>query len=183
MKFTPTEIADVVSIEPEVFTDQRGFFFESWHAEKFAREGLTAGFVQDNHSMSELGTLRGLHYQVPPRAQGKLVRVIHGTVFDVAVDLRRSSPTFGKWVGLWLSADSKHSIWIPSGFAHGFYVTTPQAEVVYKSADVYSPAEERVIRWDDPDIGIEWPLLDGRDPLLSEKDTAGVGLAEADCFP
>jgi len=183
MKVAPTEIADVVSIEPEVFTDQRGFFFESWHAEKFAQEGITARFVQDNHSMSEMGTLRGLHYQVPPKAQGKLVRVIRGTVFDVAVDLRRSSPTFGKWVGLWLSAESKQSVWIPSGFAHGFYVTTPQAEVVYKSTDVYSPADERVIRWDDPDIGVEWPLLEGQEPLLSEKDAAGLKLAEADCFP
>ncbi len=183
MKLIPSEIADVVSIEPEVFTNQRGFFFESWHAQKFAQEGFTASFVQDNHSMSEMGTLRGLHYQVPPKAQGKLVRVIRGTVFDVAVDLRRSSPTFGKWVGLWLSAESKQSVWIPSGFAHGFYVTTPQAEVVYKSTDVYSPADERVIRWDDPDIGVEWPLLEGQEPLLSEKDAAGLRLAEADCFP
>jgi len=183
MKVVPTEIADVVIIEPEVFTDQRGFFFETWHADKFAREGFTADFVQDNHSMSEMGALRGLHYQVPPRAQGKLVRVIRGSVFDVAVDLRRSSPTFGKWVGLWLSAESKHSLWIPVGFAHGFYVTTPQAEVVYKCTEVYSPAEERVLRWDDPDIGIDWPLLDGQDPLLSEKDAEGLRLAEADCFP
>lgn len=183
MRFIPTEIPDVVGIEPEVFTDQRGFFFESWHAEKFSREGLTAGFVQDNHSMSEMGVVRGLHYQVPPRAQGKLIRVIRGSVFDVAVDLRRSSPTFGRWVGLWLSAESKHSLWIPVGFAHGFYVATQQAEVVYKCTEVYSPLEERVIRWDDPDIGIDWPLPDGQEPLLSKKDAAGLRLAEADCFP
>jgi dTDP-4-dehydrorhamnose 3,5-epimerase len=183
MKLIPSEIAEVVIIEPEVFTDQRGFFFESWHAEKFAREGLAADFVQDNHSMSEMGTLRGLHYQVPPRAQGKLVRVVRGTVFDVAVDLRRSSPTFGKWVGLSLSAESKRSVWIPAGFAHGFYVMTPQAEVVYKCTEAYSPTEERVLRWDDPDLDIEWPLSEGQDPLLSEKDAAGLRLAEADCFP
>ena len=183
MKLVPTEIPDVVIIQPEVFTDQRGFFFESWHAEKFAREGLPGDFVQDNHSMSEMGTLRGLHYQVPPRAQGKLVRVVRGSVYDVAVDLRRSSPTFGKWVGLWLTAESKYSLWIPVGFAHGFYVTAPHAEVVYKCTEVYSPAEERTIRWDDPDIGIEWPLLKDQEPVLSEKDAAGLGLADADCFP
>lgn len=183
MKFTPTQIGDVVIVEPAVFTDQRGYFFESWHAEKFAQAGFRAHFVQDNHSLSEMGTLRGLHYQLPPKAQGKLVRVVRGTVFDVAVDLRRSSKTFGKWVGLPLSAESRRSVWIPPGFAHGFYVTTPQAEVIYKCTEVYSPAEERVLRWDDPEVGIEWPLLEGREPLLSEKDGAGSSLSEADCFP
>ena len=183
MKLIPSEIAEVVIIEPEVFTDERGFFLEFWHSEKFAREGLAVDFVQDNYSMSQMGTLRGLHYQVPPRAQGKLVRVVRGSVFDVAVDLRRSSPTFGQWVGLWLSAESRQSLWIPIGFAHGFYVTTPQADVVYKCTDVYSRSDERVIRWDDPDIGIEWPLLEDQEPVLSDKDSAGLGLAEADCFP
>lgn len=183
MKLVPTEIPDVLIIQPEVFSDQRGFFFESWHAEKFARAGLADDFLQDNHSMSEMGTLRGLHYQVPPRAQGKLVRVVRGSIYDVAVDLRRSSPTFGQWAGLWLTAASRYSLWIPVGFAHGFYVTAPQAEVVYKCTAVHSPSEERVIRWDDPDLGIEWPLMKDQAPVVSEKDAAGLAFAEADCFP
>ncbi len=172
MRFLPTEIADVLLIQPQVFRDQRGFFFESWHAKKFAEQGIDVEFVQDNHSKSERGSLRGLHFQ-QPMAQGKLVRVVKGKVFDVAVDLRQSSETYGRWVGTWLSARNKEMMWIPSDFAHGFYVVSVIAEVIYKCTELYSPDYEHVIRWDDPEVGINWPLINSQDPRLSSKDTAG----------
>lgn len=181
MIFRPTEIADIILVEPRVFADDRGFFMETWHAQKFAAGGVEAGFVQDNHSRSCAGTLRGLHYQIR-NTQGKLVRAVVGEIFDVAVDLRRSSKTFGRWVGRRLSAANRHQLWIPSGFAHGFYVTTEVAEVVYKCTDFYAAASERTIRFDDPQLGIDWPLTSGQPPLLSPKDALGSGLDEAECF-
>jgi len=181
MKFTRTEIPDVILIEPDVFADERGFFVESWHKKKFAAEGLDEDFVQDNHSRSVKGTLRGLHYQIR-QPQGKLVRVTVGEVFDVAVDIRRSSPTFGKWVGARLSAANFHMFWVPPGFAHGFYVLSDVAEFQYKCTDYYAPEHERSIIWDDPDIGIEWPLVDASEPLLSAKDQTGVSFKAAETF-
>lgn len=181
MRFLPTEIPEVLLIEPQVFGDSRGFFMETWHAAKFAAAGLDCNFVQDNHSMSVQGTLRGLHYQIR-KPQGKLVRVISGEVFDVAVDLRKSSPFFGRWVGEILSAENKKMLWVPPGFAHGFYVLSPEAEFVYKCTELYAPEHECCIRWDDPDLGIVWPLL-AQAPLLSAKDLAGVSLAEAELYP
>lgn len=180
MKFTPTAIPDVVLIEPQVFADERGFFMETWQRRKFAEAGIDVDFVQDNHSRSVKGTLRGLHYQLPPHAQGKLVRVTVGEVFDVAVDIRRGSPTFGRWVGEYLSAENKRMLWIPPGFAHGFYVTSDVAEFQYKCTDYYAPECERCIRWDDPQLAIAWPLAG--EPLVSAKDAAGVRLADAECF-
>ncbi len=182
MRFLPTEIPDVVRVEPRVIEDHRGFFFESWNARAFELAGLQATFVQDNHSRSSRGSLRGLHYQIP-HVQGKLVRVIQGTVFDVAVDLRRSSPTFGRSVGTWLSAEDKGMLWIPPGFAHGFYVTSRTAEFAYKCTEFYSPEDERTLRWDDPDLGIEWPLIDGEPPILSPKDADGALLRQAEHYP
>ncbi|MBU2539067.1 MAG: dTDP-4-dehydrorhamnose 3,5-epimerase [Proteobacteria bacterium] len=181
MRFFPTEIPEVLLIEPQVFGDSRGFFMETWHAAKFAAAGLDYNFVQDNHSMSVQGTLRGLHYQIR-NPQGKLVRVISGEVFDVAVDLRKSSPFFGRWVGEILSAENKKMLWLPPGFAHGFYVLSPEAEFVYKCTELYAPEHECCIRWDDPGLGIVWPLLT-QAPLLSAKDLAGVSLAEAELYP
>ncbi|MBA3003345.1 MAG: dTDP-4-dehydrorhamnose 3,5-epimerase [Desulfurivibrio sp.] len=181
MRFLPTEISEVLLIEPQVFGDSRGFFMETWHAAKFAAAGLDCNFVQDNHSMSVQGTLRGLHYQIR-KPQGKLVRVISGEVFDVAVDLRKSSPFFGRWVGEILSAENKKILWVPPGFAHGFYVLSPEAEFVYKCTELYAPEHECCIRWDDPQLGIVWPLL-AQAPLLSAKDLAGVSLAEAELYP
>ena len=181
MRFTPTAIPDVVLVEPTVFGDARGFFMETWHAEKFAAAGIGAGFVQDNHSRSSQGILRGLHYQVA-RPQGKLLRVVVGEVFDVAVDLRRSSPTFGRWTGVTLSAANRLQLWIPPGFAHGFYVTGGHAEVVYKCTDLYSPADERTLAWDDPDVGVHWPLVGGAAPTLSPKDAAGAAFRDAPTF-
>ena len=169
-------------VEPRVFDDGRGFFLESWERKKFAAGGIDVDFVQDNHSRSAQGVLRGLHYQIQ-QPQGKLVRVTHGVVFDVAVDLRRSSPTFGRWVGVELSAENKRMLWVPPGFAHGFYVTSAEAEFLYKCTDYYAPQYERSIRWDDADIGIRWPLVDGRPPVLAAKDANGVALKEAECFP
>lgn len=169
MKFTPTEIADVILIEPDVFGDNRGFFMETWHAEKFAAGGITADFVQDNHSRSSQGILRGLHYQIR-KPQGKLVRVLSGEVFDVAVDLRKKSATFGQWVGMHLSADNNKILWIPPGFAHGFYVISRQADFFYKCTDFYAPEYERIIRWNDPDLGIDWHLLADTPPVLAPKD-------------
>ena len=181
MKVTPTAISDVLVIEPKVFGDERGFFFESWNARTLAAAGLNAHFVQDNHSRSLRNVLRGLHYQVE-HAQGKLVRVIAGAVFDVAVDLRRSSPTFGRWIGETLSADNKRMLWVPPGFGHGFYVTQGPAEVQYKCSDYYAPEHERCIRWDDPELAIEWPL--NGEPILSDRDRLkGQPFARADCFP
>jgi len=181
MNVTPTTLADVWLIEPKVFGDARGFFFESYNRQTFnAATGLAVDFVQDNHSKSTRGVLRGLHYQLPPRAQGKLVRVVQGEVFDVAVDIRKSSPTFGRWVGDILSAENKRQLWIPPGFAHGFVTLSDTAEFLYKTTDTYAPASERCIRWDDPALGIDWKL-DGP-PLVSAKDALGSAFADATVF-
>ncbi len=182
MKFISTSLPGVIIIEPEVFTDSRGFFMETWEKRKFARAGITANFVQDNHSKSVRGTLRGLHYQIR-QPQGKLVRVIAGEVFDVAVDIRKSSPTFGQWVGLHLSAENKHQIWVPPGFAHGFYVLTEAAEFTYKCTDFYAPEYERTILWNDKDLAINWPLKPGFPLVLSEKDKAGIPFEKAEVYP
>lgn len=180
MKFLPTTIPDVIVVEPQVFGDERGFFMETWQRTTFAENGIDFDFVQDNHSLSGKGILRGLHYQIK-HPQGKLVRVIKGEVFDVAVDIRASSPTFGKWVGVSLSEENKNMLWIPPGFAHGFYVTSETAEFVYKCTDFYAPEYERSIIWNDPDIGITWPQ-DQNAPLLSDKDRAGIPFAKAEVF-
>ena len=181
MKTIVTDIPDVLIFEPALHGDRRGYFMETWRADLFETAGIGHSFVQDNQSSSHRGVLRGLHYQVK-HSQGMLVRVISGSVFDVAVDLRKSSPTFGEWVGAELSADNRRLIWVPPGFGHGFYVLSEQAEFVYKCTDYYAPQHERVLRYDDPDIGIEWPLVPGVETILSEKDLDGVGLAEADLF-
>ena len=181
MQFTPTRIPDVILIEPHVFGDERGFFMETYQAQKFTKAGLPTSYVQDNHSRSRQGTLRGLHYQIR-QAQGKLMRVIAGEVFDVAVDIRRSSPTFGQWVDMLLSANNKRQLWIPPGFAHGFYVISEWAELLYKTTDFYAPEWERTIRWDDPDLGIPWPLQDGQLPILSARDAQGKPLREAEIY-
>jgi dTDP-4-dehydrorhamnose 3,5-epimerase len=180
MEFQRLEIPEVVLIKPKVFGDERGWFFEVWEARKFAAAGLDVPFVQDNYSRSVKGTLRGLHYQIQ-QPQGKLVRVTQGEVFDVAVDLRRSSPTFGKWVGTILSGDNKHQLWVPPGFAHGFYVLSESAEFFYKCTDFYAPQHERTLRWDDPELGVAWPLKGA--PILSPKDQQGKPLADADSYP
>ena len=182
MQFEPTAIADVILIRPRVFGDARGFFLESWEEKKFAAAGITAKFVQDNHSRSARHTLRGLHYQ-KPNTQGKLVRVVDGTVFDVAVDVRRSSPTFGRWVGVTLSAESHEMLWVPPGFAHGFLVLSESADFLYRCTDFYAPAHEHAIRWNDPDLGVKWPLPSGVEPLLSAKDAAAGRFRDADVFP
>lgn len=181
MKFTSTEIPDVVLIEPDVYGDERGFFMETYHRDKFIEAGITADFVQDNHSKSKRGILRGLHYQIE-QPQGKLVRVVAGEVFDVAVDLRRSSPSFGQWVGEYLSAEDKKMLWIPPGFAHGFYVTSESAEFVYKCTELYAPEHERSLYWNDSSLNISWPLIDDKPPLLSEKDRQAPTLANVECF-
>lgn len=178
MKFIPTRIPEVVLIEPQVFGDERGFFMETWHAQKFADAGLPSQFVQDNHSKSARGILRGLHYQIQ-QPQGKLVRVVSGEVYDVAVDLRRNSPSFGQWVGELLSADNKRMLWVPPGFAHGFYVTSESAEFVYKCTDFYAPQHEHALRWDCSELAIDWPLVNAKPPLLSAKDAAAPGFAGA----
>ena len=180
MKFTPTPIPGVLVVEPAVYGDQRGFFMETWHAEKFRAAGLDLDFVQDNHSGSGHNTIRGLHYQVD-RPQGKLVRVVAGEIFDVAVDLRRSSPTFGKWIGAALSAANRLQVYVPPGFAHGFCVTSEHAEVVYKCTDLYFPEHEHTLRWDDPEIGIAWPL-GAEPPLVSPRDAAGRSFREIPTF-
>ncbi len=177
---TPTAIPDVLILEPKVFGDSRGFFFESFNAKDFAQAtGLKVDFVQDNHSRSGQGVLRGLHYQLE-QAQGKLVRVVRGAVFDVAVDIRKSSPTFGRWVGCELSEDNHRQFWVPPGFAHGFVVLSETADFLYKTTDYYAPAHERCIAWNDPAIGITWPP--GLAPQLSAKDQAGLPLAQAEVF-
>ena len=181
MKFTPTSIPDVILIEPRVFGDQRGFFMETYQARRFAAAGIPTGFVQDNHSGSQRGSLRGLHYQIR-QSQGKLVRVVVGEVFDVAVDLRRNSPSFGRWESARLSAENKMQIWIPPGFAHGFYVLSDWAELVYKATDFYAPEWERTLLWNDPEIDIEWPLIEGQPPLLSTKDAQGTRFHDADTY-
>jgi dTDP-4-dehydrorhamnose 3,5-epimerase len=181
MHAIPTAIPEVLIIEPKVFGDARGFFFESYNARAFAQAtGLNLNFVQDNHSRSARGVLRGLHYQLK-QAQGKLVRVVRGSVFDVAVDVRKPSPTFGRWVGVELSESNQRQLWVPAGFAHGFLVTSDSADFLYKTTDYYAPEHERCIAWNDPAIGIEWPL-DGSAPALSAKDQQGVPLAQAEVF-
>jgi dTDP-4-dehydrorhamnose 3,5-epimerase len=181
VKITLTRIPDVVVIEPQVFGDARGFFFESYNEKKLAAAlSRPMSFVQDNHSRSARGVLRGLHYQLP-HPQGKLVRVVQGEIFDVAVDLRRGSPTFGKWESDVLSADNKRQLWVPEGFAHGFLVLSETAEVLYKTTEYHHPADEHCLSWDDPAIGIAWPL-DGARPLISAKDAAGKPLAQARLF-
>ncbi|MFB4391646.1 MULTISPECIES: dTDP-4-dehydrorhamnose 3,5-epimerase [unclassified Pseudomonas] len=181
MNIVHTEIPEVLIVEPKVFGDSRGFFFESFNAREFAAEaGFEAGFVQDNHSRSSQGVLRGLHYQVE-NPQGKLVRVVQGEVLDVAVDIRRSSPTFGKWVATRLNAADHRQFWIPPGFAHGFLVLSESADFLYKTTDYYNPAAERCIRWDDPDLAINWGLREP--PKLSAKDQAGVRLRDTELFP
>ena len=180
MRVTPTAIPDVLIIEPKVFGDERGFFFESFNACAFAQAtGLDVAFVQDNHSKSAKNVLRGLHYQLPPKAQGKLVRVLQGEVFDVAVDLRKGSKTFGHWVGRILSAENKQQLWIPPGLAHGFLTLSDSAEFLYKTTDYYSPEHERSLLWNDPALAIDWPL-DGS-PILAAKDAAAKPFAEAEC--
>ena len=180
MKLTPTALPDVLLIEPRVFSDGRGFFFESWNKRSLAAAGLGADFVQDNHSRSVRNVLRGLHYQIE-HAQGKLVRVSSGEVFDVAVDLRKASPTFGRSVGMTLSAENKQMLWIPPGFAHGFLVLSEAAEFLYKTTDYWYPEHERTLLWNDPALGIVWPLAGA--PALAAKDAAGRPLALADVFP
>ncbi len=180
MRVAPTAIADVLLIEPKVFADERGFFFESFNERAFAQAtGIAVTFVQDNHSRSVKNTLRGLHYQIR-QPQGKLVRVIAGEIFDVVVDLRRSSPTFGKWVGHNLSADNKNIVWIPAGFAHGFAVLSEYADFLYKTTDYWAPQHERTLLWNDPDLAIAWPLAG--EPILTAKDRAGKRLSEAEVF-
>lgn len=181
MQAIPTAIPEVIILQPKVFGDARGFFFESYNARAFVQAtGLDVNFVQDNHSRSARGVLRGLHYQLK-QAQGKLVRVVRGSVFDVAVDVRKSSPTFGRWVGVELSESNQRQMWVPAGFAHGFLVTSESADFLYKTTDYYAPEHERCIAWNDPAIGIEWPL-DGGAPVLSAKDQQGVPLARAEVF-
>lgn len=181
MKVIQTAIPDLLILEPKVFGDTRGFFMESFNARSFQEAtGLNVDFVQDNHSRSAKGVLRGLHYQIQ-QAQGKLVRVVRGSVFDVAVDLRKGSPTFGKWEGVELSEENNRQFWIPPGFAHGFLVTSDSADFLYKTTDYYAPEHERSLAWNDPDVGVEWPL-DGA-PLLSAKDLAGKRLSECETFP
>jgi len=180
MQIHTTAIADVLILEPKVFGDERGFFYESFNQQRFSEAtGIEVNFVQDNHSKSAKNVLRGLHYQIE-QAQGKLVRVVAGEVFDVAVDIRRSSPTFGRWVGTYLSAENRRQMWIPEGFAHGFVVTSESAEFLYKTTDYWAPQFERCILWNDPAIGIDWALQGT--PMLSGKDQAGSSLANAEVF-
>ena len=181
MTANPLAIPEVILFEPRVFGDDRGFFYESFNAREFSKStGIEAHFVQDNHSRSQRGVLRGLHYQLPPHAQGKLVRVVQGEVFDVAVDIRKASPTFGKWVGTVLSAENRHQLWIPPGFAHGFVTLSEHAEFLYKTTNFYAPDAERCISWDDAEIGIDWPCAEP--PSLSEKDKRGVPFVQAEVF-
>ena len=181
MNVTPTQIPEVLILEPKVFGDDRGFFLESFNAKTFREKaGVNFDFVQDNHSRSARNVLRGLHYQLQ-QPQGKLVRVVVGEVYDVAVDIRRHSPTFGKSVGVTLSAENKRMLWVPPGFAHGFLVTSDAAEFLYKTTDYYAPAHERTLLWNDLALAISWPLQG--DPILSKKDIAGTPLAQADVFP
>lgn len=179
MKLTPGSVPGLVVVEPRVFRDERGLFLESFNAARFEELGLPVTFVQDNHSRSKRGVLRGLHYQIN-RPQGKLVTVVHGEVFDVAVDIRRGSPTFGRWHGMILSAATPTLLWIPPGFAHGFCVLSDEADFLYKCTDLYSPADDRAIRWNDPAIAIDWPVSD---PSLSPKDSLAPLLADADLPP
>ena len=180
MKVIKTMIPDVKIIEPTVFGDERGFFMETWQQKLFEEQvaGKEMHFVQDNHSKSKQGILRGLHFQ-SENTQGKLVRVVSGEVFDVAVDVREGSETFGQWVGVYLSSENKRQLWVPEGFAHGFYVTSKEAEFVYKCTDYYNPQAEHFIAWNDPEIGIEWPIPEGEQPMLSDKDREALCLANS----
>lgn len=181
MKFIPSKITDVILIEPDVFGDHRGFFMETWQRKTFAENGIDYDFVQDNHSKSEHGILRGLHYQIK-QPQGKLVRVVSGAVFDVAVDMRHCSKTFGQWVGYELSSENKKMLWVPPGFAHGFYVMSDSAEFVYKCTDYYAPEYERSVIWNDPELNIDWPLVNDKEPVLSEKDAAAPNFSDAELY-
>lgn len=184
MKVETTSLSGVLLIEPVLFSDQRGFFLESFNRRRFEQAvGAPVNFVQDSHSRSSLGVLRGLHYQSAPHAQAKLVRVTRGRVFDVAVDLRRSSPSFGRWIGTELSEENHRQLWVPAGCAHGFLVLSEQADFLYKTTDYYAPSAERSIRWDDSQIGIQWPLDAVGMPILSGKDMAAVPFSQAECFP
>jgi len=180
IEFTTTEIPGVILIKPKLSRDDRGFFLESYEARKFAEIGISEQFVQDNQSGSHQGTLRGLHYQIR-QPQGKLIRVVTGKVYDVAVDLRQSSPTFGRWIGVELSAENRLQLWVPKGFAHGFYVVSDWAEIIYKVTDYYDPESERVLLWSDATVGVTWPLS-GKPPILSDKDLRGLPLNRADVF-
>jgi dTDP-4-dehydrorhamnose 3,5-epimerase len=181
VRLIETDLQGVVIIEPRVFGDDRGFFMETWNERVFADLGISARFVQDNHSRSSQGILRGLHYQIS-HAQGKLVRVASGEIYDVAVDLRRDSPSFGRWEGVILSAENRRMLWVPPGFAHGFYVLSEDADFLYKCTDYYAPEHERTIRWNDPDLAIDWPLVDGQSPTLSDKDARGADFRAAEVF-
>lgn len=181
MRIIETALDAVKLIEPTVFGDDRGFFMETWNRAGFAEAGVDVDFVQDNHSRSSQGVLRGLHYQLK-QTQGKLVRVSHGEVFDVAVDMRRSSPQFGQWAGAVLSASNKHQLWVPPGFAHGFYVLSDTADFQYKCTDYYAPEYECSLAWDDPTVGIEWPILEGSSPQLAAKDAAALTLENCESF-
>ena len=182
MEFIPTRLPEVVLIKPKVFGDERGFFLESWQQKKFADAGIHADFVQDNHSHSSQWILRGMHYQIQ-NTQGKLVRVSRGAVYDVAIDVRRSSPRFGEWVGVELSDVNHQMMWIPPGFAHGFLTLTEKVDFMYKCTELYSPQYERCIRWDDPDVGIQWPLPVGVSPQLAARDAQAPGIRNAEVFP
>lgn len=182
MRFMPTALPEVILIEPDVFKDSRGYFLETWHAAKFRQGGIDALFVQDNQSRSHQGTLRGVHYQLQ-NPQGKLLRVVAGRVFDVAVDLRRSSPRFGRWVGVELSEENQRMLWIPPGFGHGFYVLSERADFLYKCTAFYAPELERCIRWNDSALGIDWPIPPQASPILSIKDAQGARLNEAEVYP
>jgi len=181
MLFESTGLPEVMLITPRAFHDERGLFFEAWHEEAFRRAGIDARFVQDNHSHSIRHVLRGLHYQIR-QTQGKLVRVAHGRAYDVAVDMRRTSPTFGKWAGAELSDANLKMLWIPPGFAHGYLALSERVAILYKCTNFYARDDERTVRYDDPDIGIEWPLSVGVSPLLSQKDACAPGLSAAECF-
>ncbi len=182
MEFVRTDIPEVILIRPKVFGDTRGYFLETWQKTRFAEAGVGVDFVQDNHSHSARGVLRGLHYQIR-QPQGKLVRVVTGSVFDVAVDVRRSSPTFGRWVGYELSAQNHQMLWVPPGFAHGYLVLSESADFLYRCTDFYAPQSERAIRWDDADLGVRWPLPGGTAPVLSGKDSAAPRFRDAEYFP
>jgi len=182
VEFAPTVIPDVVLIKPQVFKDARGHFFESWTERKFAAAGLDLKFVQDNQNRSEQHVLRGLHYQLT-KPQGKLVRVVTGAVFDVAVDMRRSSPTFGQWVGAELSADNHHMLWVPPGFAHGFMVLSESVHFLYKCTEFYYPEDERAVRWDDADLAVRWPLPRGIAPVISGRDAAARAFKDSESYP
>ena len=182
MKVETTALPEVLILTPQLFGDERGFFMESYNQQTFNEIGVDATFVQDNHSRSKQGILRGLHYQIE-QPQGKLVRVTQGEVYDVAVDIRRNSPNFGRWVGVHLSASNHQMLWVPPGFAHGFYVISDSADFLYKCTELYAPEHERCIQWDDAEIGIQWPLIEGQPPQLSAKDQQGSPLSKAEVFP